>query len=259
MSGRVGDDRSRAGRDLGRKCERVRLEHEAFVGRHHLVLVMSPRPGPGYEELPHPRIAERPHRVHTTIPRVPVPHDPDRLGVRRPNCEGGPARPLVSARVSAQHLPQAAVAALVEQVQVEVAQRRPVPVGVVEHEGRRTRSAVHRLEPVAAAPGRAAPSHSRPGGPGASGPAPGLARSGAGAGDDHVHFACARAERPDDAAVAAEHRVRVVVAALHQQLDLLGVKTGSAVCGPRPGSARPASGCCRLAPSLGAACLLPRS
>ena len=119
------------------------------------------------------------------------------------------------------------MAALIEQVQVEVAQCRPVPVGVVENEGRRTWSAVQCLEPVAGR-GRA------------QGPLPqaawvDLAHGGAlqgravglRPGDNHVHLACARPQRPDDAPLATEDGMRVVMASLHQHVGLMSVKAAA--------------------------------
>ena len=91
--------------------------------------------------------------MHTPVPEVPVADDPDRFGVGRPNGEGGAGHAFVGTRVCTEHLPQAAVAALVEQVKVEVTESGPMAVRVVEDEARRTRAAVDGLETVAAAAG----------------------------------------------------------------------------------------------------------
>ena len=51
-----------------------------------------------------------------------------------------PGQPVVDPGVGAEHLPQPAVPALAEEVQVELADRRPGPVRVVEAIGRARRS-----------------------------------------------------------------------------------------------------------------------
>ncbi len=70
------------------------------------------------------------------------------LGAQTANAT--PAMPVVRPGVGAEHLPQPAVAALAEQVQVELAERRPRPVGIVEDErgARSGRDAVVGLQPV---------------------------------------------------------------------------------------------------------------
>ena len=69
------------------------------------------------------------------VPAVEVADDPDAPGVGGPHREGGArARPGGSHRARAEHCPQALVAALAEQVQVELAEGGPEPVGVVDRD-----------------------------------------------------------------------------------------------------------------------------
>ncbi len=226
VSGRFGDHGRRAGRYFGGKSERVRLQNETFVRRHHLELVARTGVGTRDEQLPHPRVTQRPHRVQTAVPEVPVPHDADRFGIGRPHGESRARYALVYARVGAEHFPQPVVAALVEQVQVKVSESRPQPVRVVEDEPRGPGRAVGRLQPVAGSrgvevafpqPGRMDLAHGHP--------LQDIA-VGSGAGDQQVHLAGGRAERRDQPAVTSKQGMRVVMAALDQELDLLGVEAG---------------------------------
>ena len=97
-----------------------------------LVLVTGARHQTGNEQLPYPRRAEGAHLIDPAVPEVPVADHPDRFGVGRPNGKGGPGDALVDSRMGAEHLPQLAVPALAEQVQVELADGGPGPVGIVK-------------------------------------------------------------------------------------------------------------------------------
>ena len=65
------------------------------------------------------------HRVDAAVPAVPVADHPHRAGPGRPHGERGALGALVGAGVGAEHGPQPVVAALADQVEVEVAERRP--------------------------------------------------------------------------------------------------------------------------------------
>ena len=69
------------------------------------------------------------------MPLVEVADDADALGVRRPHREVGAGRRADLQRVRAEPLEGAVVAALAEQVQVELAHHLAVAVGIVELEG----------------------------------------------------------------------------------------------------------------------------
>ncbi len=218
---RLGNNRSGARWNFGREGKRVGLQRQALVGGDDLVLVAGTWLCPRDEQLPYARAAQGPHRVHPAVPKVPVPHHSHRPGVRRPDGERGPLDTLVATRVRPQHLPQAPVTALIEQVQVEVAKRRPQPVGVVEHKAGRTRRTVYDFELVA----RRAPGE-------LSFPEPArvdLAHGGplqhrplrAGPGHQQVHLGSGRPKCPHKPAVPAEYGVGVVEAAAEQQLHLV--------------------------------------
>ena len=70
-----------------------------------------------------------------TVPAVEVAHDVDRLGARGPHREGGPPdaaeRPAVLALMGPEHRPELLVPALANEVQVDRAEGRREPVGVV--------------------------------------------------------------------------------------------------------------------------------
>ena len=134
LVGRRRDDARLPGRVLGREGERVRLEAEGALGGDELVLVAGPGPDAGEEHLPHTARPHRPHRVEAAVPPVEVADHPGRLGVGRPHRERRAGHPAVHADVGAEHLPQPLVAALADEVDVEVADRGPEPVRVVHGE-----------------------------------------------------------------------------------------------------------------------------
>ena len=134
-----------AGWLLGLRREGVGLELHLAVGGDELVLVPGARPHARDEELPHTRRPEHAHEVHAPVPRVEVADDAHAASVWRPDRERGAGHALVHPRVRAEVSPQRAMQALSEQVQIDVAQRGPEAVRVVDHEGV---LAVLDLEPV---------------------------------------------------------------------------------------------------------------
>ena len=117
------------GRPLGQRGHGVGLVAPAAVRPADVVLVPRARHHPGHEQLPDAGAAQRAHRVRAPVPVVEVADHADAAGVRRPDRERGPAGLL--ADVGAEDLPQLLVPALGDQVQVDLAQRRQVPVRVV--------------------------------------------------------------------------------------------------------------------------------
>ncbi len=114
-----------AGGQLGGGGERVGLEAHRPVGPHDLVLVALPGHDAGHEQLPHPGAAQRTQGVDPAVPPVPVADDPHEAGGGRPHGERRALHALVDAVVGAQHRPQPVVAALADEVEVELAERRP--------------------------------------------------------------------------------------------------------------------------------------
>ena len=160
------DDAGRLGRVLGREGDRVGLEGEGPRRGDQLVLVPGPAGDPGHEQLPDPRGAERPHRVQPAVPGVEVADHPDRAGVGSPDGEGGPGHAVDRHLVGAELLPQPLVAALAQQVLVELADGRPEPVGVVDGEAARGVGRPPAGRPPAGWCRPGCPRTGRPGGPG---------------------------------------------------------------------------------------------
>jgi hypothetical protein len=130
VPGLVHDGRG-LGRDLGLEGHRVGLQADLAVLGEDLELVVVPAPDAGQEDLPDAARAERAHRVRAAVPVVEVADDGDRLRGRRPDGERGAAHAVELEHVRAQLLPQLLVAALADEVQVELADRRQEPVRVL--------------------------------------------------------------------------------------------------------------------------------
>ena len=134
--GRLEDHRRRRRGSLGVEGHRVGLLAPLAVGAEDQELVLRPRTHVGHEQLPDPRGAELAHRVLSAVPAVEVALDPHAPGGRRPDGEGRAddgcgAEALVAVLVSAEDRPQLLVPALVDQVEVHLAEARQEPVGVV--------------------------------------------------------------------------------------------------------------------------------
>ena len=131
-------DRRRLRRQLGLEGERVGLQQQLAGLRADLELVARAVADRGNEDLPDSRPAEGAHHVQAPVPEVEVADDRHRARGRRPDRERRPVdavqRPLVRAHLR----PQLLMAALAEQVLVEVRQRRREAVGIL----RRPRAAV---------------------------------------------------------------------------------------------------------------------
>jgi len=85
------------------------------------------------EELPDPADAHGAHRVGLAVPLVVVAHHTDGGGVGRPDREGDALFAVVRAGVGPEGLPEALVTSFRDQVQVEIAERRTMAVGVAGH------------------------------------------------------------------------------------------------------------------------------
>ncbi len=150
---RLEHHRGSGGRHLGVGGHRVGLLPPDAVLAAHPELVLRARAETGHEQLPDTGRAERPHRVGLPVPEIEVAGDPDPAGVRCPDGERGPgdfpperARLTPSPRlallpnpvvphVGTEGPPEFLVASLADQVQVQLADRRQVPVGVILQEG----------------------------------------------------------------------------------------------------------------------------
>ena len=80
------------------------------------------------------------------VPAVEVTNDPHRPGAGRPYRERRAGRPLMHPHLRPEMVPQRLVPALAEQVEVELPERWPIPVRIVEHHHDTVR--VGRLEAV---------------------------------------------------------------------------------------------------------------
>ena len=111
-----------------------------------LELVAGARGDPGHEELPDAARAQRAHGVYPSVPVVEVADDAHRAGGRRPDRERRSGDALELALLRTESLPELLVAALSDQVHVELAERRRKRVRIVEDERRPV--APGRLQPV---------------------------------------------------------------------------------------------------------------
>ena len=132
---RAGDDRRLLRSHLGHPGHRVALEPDDVVRAPDRELVVHALLRAGEEQLPETARAESPHRMGEPVPAVEVADDVHCLRARRPQCERDAPhvahRAGIVADVGAEHRPELLVAALVDQVPVDLAQRRGEPVGVV--------------------------------------------------------------------------------------------------------------------------------
>ena len=115
-----GDDARRRRRMLALAGHRVRLEPHLAVDALDGVLVAGADRGVRHAGRPHARRSLAAHPVGPDPPVVPVADDRDAAGIRRPDREGG----AVVLDVCAEHLPEAPVAALADEVEVDVTQQR---------------------------------------------------------------------------------------------------------------------------------------
>src|SRR5262249_34496045 len=96
---------------------------------------------------PDPGRAERAHRVQTAVPAVEVADDADGPRGRRPDGEVDALHAVELADARTELAIELLVAPLPREVEIELAERRQKPVGVVERERAPVR--VLDLEPVA--------------------------------------------------------------------------------------------------------------
>ena len=122
------------GRHLGLEGERIGLQPQPSFLRPDLELVLRSFVYARHEQLPDPRRAERAHGVQAAVPGVEVAHDGDRARVRRPDGERGADRAVELADVRAEPLVEVLVAALHDEVEVELAERRQERVRVADGE-----------------------------------------------------------------------------------------------------------------------------
>src|SRR5699024_9627084 len=115
--------RGRARRLLGVLGERVGAVDPLAVGATDPVLVLGPDPGGLDVDVPDPGPVEAGHRVRGAVPAGPLPGDLDLQRVGCPHAEGR----AVLARLGAEHRPELLVAALPDQVEVELAWGMGVP------------------------------------------------------------------------------------------------------------------------------------
>ena len=136
VEARLEHARRRAGRELHGGGERIGLEQEVTIGREDLELVERAGRDARDEQLEDAGAARPAHRQATPVPGAEVADHGDALRARRPHREVHARDALLLARACAEHLPQAAMRALGEQVQVELAERRGEPIGILALEDR---------------------------------------------------------------------------------------------------------------------------
>ena len=122
--GEFGDHGGRLRRHLRLLSVRVGLGAQLAGVREDLELVAAALTHVGDEELPDAARAERPHRMGVAVPEVEITHDVDAAGGGRPNGKGRSCDVLMDLRMGAEQVVDALVAALADQIQVELAERR---------------------------------------------------------------------------------------------------------------------------------------
>src|SRR3954447_16261210 len=133
------DHASGAGRLLGGERERVGLLAPGTVLAEDLVLVRRAVPEVRHEQLPHAARAEAAHHGAAAVPAVEVGDQADGLRVRGPHRERGACHGADEARVLAdvgtQDPPEVFVSALSDEVEVELAERGQIAIGLVDGMG----------------------------------------------------------------------------------------------------------------------------
>ena len=207
--------RSRGGRDLHRGGEWIGLEQEVTIGRQDLELVERAGRDARDEQLEDAGAARPAHRKATPVPIAEVADHGDALRARRPDGKANARDTLLLAGARAEHLPQAAVGAFAEQMQVELAQRRRESIGIVALEMRRRRRSGSAVDRRGGPPGPGP--RTSPGG--RSPRAPGAAVLEQHLGCDRIgleHAQHAARDASDHARVSAEHALRLAQTALDE-------------------------------------------
>ena len=128
------DDGCRGRRHLGPRGHRVCLQDPAAVRGEDLVLVGGAGRQTRDEQFPDTGRAEAAHRVRRAVPPVEVADHAHGLRVRRPDGERHARDAREMAHMGAQHVPELFVPALADEVLVDLAERRQMPVRVVAAE-----------------------------------------------------------------------------------------------------------------------------
>ena len=125
------DPRGGAGRQLHGPREGIGLDAQLAVGTDDPELVERAGRDTGDEQLVDARAAEHPHREPAIVPAAEVADDADALRVGRPDRERHAVHPVELPRPRAERLPQPAMRALGDQVDVHIPERRQEPVGIL--------------------------------------------------------------------------------------------------------------------------------
>ena len=140
----VPDDRRGVGRPFEEAAARIGLEDRQAIGADDLELVGIADAEIRDEDFPIPARAQRPHRVHASVPGVEVADHADAFRIRRPDREVHTVADAMGDAAGAQLLERLEVRALAEQVQIETGEHRDRI-----DTGRRSRSRTRRSTPGA--------------------------------------------------------------------------------------------------------------
>ncbi len=121
---RLEDHRAGLRRQLGPQGDGIGLEADDAVGAADRELVGVARGRLGYEQLPDAGGTERPHRVCALVPDVEVADHADGAGSGRPDRERRSRGAVERARMRAERVPEPLVAALADEMEIELAERR---------------------------------------------------------------------------------------------------------------------------------------
>ena len=128
----IGNHRGGGGRRLGRACQRVRLQRQArSVRSDDGEFVARARFDARHEQLPHPRRIAQPHRMPPRVPGIEIADHRHRARIRCPHREAHAGHPVNRHHPGAEMLRQFEMPSLVEQMQVQIAQRRAEAIGIL--------------------------------------------------------------------------------------------------------------------------------
>ncbi len=207
---RVPHPRCALGTQLHGEAQGVGLQTQAAVGTQDLVFVQLTRSDVRDEELPDTGCAEGAHRHETAVPAVEVANQPHAPRAGRPDRECDPCGAVDASRVSAEHVVQALVRALADQVQIQLAQGWQEAIRIVVLPG----VAVGELEAQPVRPALGDGGAPQPGAERLHGHRP--------AGAQQADVGGIRVEGSHHSAVAAQDRMRIVVHAGDEARRIVG-------------------------------------
>ena len=129
---RIHDDRRGCRRQFGRPRQRIGFQRQTHaIPPDDGELVACAGGQPRDEQFPHAGRKPQPHRVAPRVPDVEVAHHRHRARIRRPHREPHAVHPVDRGDARSQVRGELEMPALVEQVQIELAEQRSEGVGIL--------------------------------------------------------------------------------------------------------------------------------